>query len=148
MHLNIDFGKTTGAIMNSIIGSNKWYLNYIIFGILIVIFDSLLLIFPDKYFSLKLNFFGYKSDKKEEYILSNEPGKISFFEEKEENNNKIGFLKTIMKNKVYIFSVLTDFFDLTFYNIIKLNIFHYIITSLYFPNSYKNFMVSSKKNFF
>ena len=147
MHLEFNFGNITGVIMNNIISSNKWYLNYIIFGILIFLLDCLLLIFPDKYFSLKLNFIGYKSDKNEEYIISNYPEKISFFEEKEEKNNKTGFLKTIIKNKVYIFSILTNFFNLFIYNIIKLNIFNYIITSLYFPNSYKNFMISSRKTF-
>jgi MFS family permease len=127
--------------------SNKWYLNSIIFGTLIIAFDCLLLIFPEKYFSLKLNFIGYKSDKKEEYIISNDPEKISFFEEKEEKNNKTGFLKTIMKNKVYIFSILANFFFYLVKFIINLNILNYIITSYYFPNSYKQFMVSSQKTF-
>jgi hypothetical protein len=116
--------------------SNKWYLNSIIFGTLIIAFDCLLLIFPEKYFSLKLNFIGYKSDKKEEYIISNDPEKISFFEEKEEKNNKTGFLKTIMKNKVYIFSILTNFFHSIFYQIIILNIISYLITLNKYTNPY------------
>ena len=111
------------------------------------VFDCLLLIFPEKYFSLNLNFVGYKSDKKEEYVISNEPEKISFFDEKEEKNNKTGFLKTIMKNKVYIFSILANFFFYLVFFIINLNILNYIITSYYFPNSYKQKMVSSQKSF-
>ena len=147
IHLNLDLGKITGVIMYNNIGYKKWYLNYIIFGLLMLAFDCLLLIFPEKYFSLKLNFIGYKSDKKEEYKISNDPEKISFFEEKEEKHNKTGFLKTIIKNKVYIFSILANFIFYLVNFIINLNILNYIITSYYFPNSYKQIMVSSQKSF-
>ena len=101
LYLHFNIRQIINIIFQKKMNSNKWYLNSIIFGTLIIAFDCLLLIFPEKYFSLKLNFIGYKSDKKEEYIISNDPKKISFFEEKEEKNNKTGFLKTIKKNKVY-----------------------------------------------
>ena len=136
IHLNLDLGKITGVIMYNNIGCKKWYLNYIIFGILMFVFDCLLLIFPEKYFSLNLNFVGYKSDKKEEYVISNEPEKISFFDEKEEKNNKTGFLKTIKKNKVYIFSILTNFFHSIFYRVVILNIISYLITLNKYTNPY------------
>ena len=139
LYLHFDFG----AIIQQKMSSCKWYLNSIIFGILILIFDCLLLIFPEKYFSLKFNFIGYKSDEKEEYIKSNSAGKTSFFEEKEENNNKIGLIKTIIKNKVYIFSILTNFFHFIFSQIITLNIFDYISTSSYFASSYSKFLMIS-----
>ena len=147
LYLHFNIRQIINIIFQKKMNSNKWYLNSIIFGTLIIAFDCLLLIFPEKYFSLKLNFIGYKSDKKEEYIISNDPKKISFFEEKEEKHNKTGFLKTIIKNKVYIFSILANFFFYLVFFIINLNILNYIITSYYFPNSYKQKMVSSQKSF-
>ena len=147
LYLHFNIRQIINIIFQKKMNSNKWYLNSIIFGTLIIAFDCLLLIFPEKYFSLKLNFIGYKSDKKEEYIISNDPKKISFFEEKEEKHNKTGFLKTIIKNKVYIFSILANFIFYLVNFIINLNILNYIITSYYFPNSYKQIMVSSQKSF-
>ena len=136
LYLHFNIRQIINIIFQKKMNSNKWYLNSIIFGTLIIAFDCLLLIFPEKYFSLKLNFIGYKSDKKEEYIISNDPKKISFFEEKEEKNNKTGFLKTIKKNKVYIFSILTNFFHSIFYRVVILNIISYLITLNKYTNPY------------
>ena len=147
LYLHFNIRQIINIIFQKKMNSNKWYLNSIIFGTLIIAFDCLLLIFPEKYFSLKLNFIGYKSDKKEEYIISNDPEKISFFEEKEEKNNKTGFLKTIKKNKVYIFSILTNFFHSIFYQIIILNIISYLITLNKYTHPYDQIsMIQSTGN--
>jgi hypothetical protein len=57
-----------------------------------------LLLFPNKYFSPKYNFIGYKDKEKEEFTKSENSGQASYFENQEDNNiknNEIGFLKTI-----------------------------------------------------
>ena len=94
--------------------SNKCYENAITFGILgvlVIIFDCLLLFFPNKYFFSQYNFIGYKSKEKDEFINFENSGQVSFFENQEHDNiknNEIGFLKIILNNKIYIFSIATD----------------------------------------
>ena len=77
-----------------IIYSNEWYVNatiFKIFGGLAIIFDCLLLVFPNKYLSYKYNFIGYKVEGKEEFTKIENSGQSSFFENQEDNNNEIGF---------------------------------------------------------
>ena len=66
-----------------IIYSNIWLLNAIIFNIfggLVIIFDFLLLFFPNKYFSSKYNFIGYQIKGKEEFTKYENSGQSSFLE--------------------------------------------------------------------
>ena len=111
IYLNNLFGNIISKLAKIIINLNIWNINCLIFGILIIILDCLLLFFHKIYFSLNYNFVGYKIEGKEEYINS-ENGQESFFEKQEDKNNSSedGFLKTIIKNKIYIFSVMTLFF--------------------------------------
>ena len=112
--------------------NNNWYLNLIIIGILILIFGFLLLLFPKKYFSLHYNYVGYKLESKEGTIVyeknDRNNGRASFFAD---NNNKNGFLKTIIKNKVYIFSVLTSFFYIFVFQIVNIDIIPFTINKKY-----------------
>ena len=89
---------------------NEVAIIFIIFGGLIIIFDCLLLFFPNKYFSYKYNFIGYKVKGKEEFTKLRNSRQSSFFENQEDkiNNKEIGFLKTILNNKIYVFSILTN----------------------------------------
>ena len=89
---------------------NEVAIIFIIFGGLIIIFDCLLLFFPNKYFSSKYNFIGYKVKGKEEFTKLRNSRQSSFFENQEDkiNNKEIGFLKTILNNKIYVFSILTN----------------------------------------
>jgi len=125
IYLTDMIGYPLELLIISIIQSNKWYENAITFGILgglIIFFDFLLLYFPNMYFSSKYNFIGYKDEGKDKFIKFENSGQTSFFESQEDNNinnNEIGgFLKTILNNKIYIFSIIIDicylFFVLAF----------------------------------
>ena len=105
--------------------SNVWHVNSIIFNIfggLVIIFVSLLLFFPNKYFSSKYNFIGYKVKGKEEFTKYENSGQSSYFKN-QEDNNEIGFLKTILNNKIYVFSSLTNICYLFVYQSLYMNLF-------------------------
>lgn len=150
MHINFFFGGIFEILFKSILSQNKWYLNCIIIGILIIIFDCLLLIFQNQYFSLKYYFIGYQSDKKDEFVKINETGKPSFFKEEKETINNQGFIKKVIKNRVYIFSTISLFFQYFVYKIITLSIYDYVIKSYYFSdiNILSLKMISSFGKFF
>ena len=101
----------------------KWDINFGIIGGFIIFFDCLLLFFPDKYFSSKYNFIGYKVQGKEEFTKVENSGQISFFENEEykSKTNEIGFLKTILNNKVYVFTVLANICELFAHQGIRMN---------------------------
>jgi hypothetical protein len=109
--------------------SNVWHVNSIIFNIfggLVIIFGCLLLFFPNKYFSSKYNFIGYKVKGKEEFTKYENSGQSSFFENQEDNNinnNEIEFLKTIINNRIYVFSILSNICYLFVYQYLYINIF-------------------------
>ena len=89
-----------------------------------------MLFFPNKYFFSQYNFIGYKSEEKDEFINFENSGQVSFFANQEHNNiknNEIGFLKTILNNKIYIFSIATDICYLFFVTafLISLNKLNY-----------------------
>lgn len=86
------------------------------------------IIFPYKYFSSKYNFIGYKVQGREEFTKVENSGQISFFQNEDYKlkNNEIGFLKTILNNKVYFFSVLANIcYYFAIQGIIKNNIFKF-----------------------
>ena len=109
--------------------SNEWHvfdIKFRIFGVLVIIFDCLLLFFPNKYFSFKYNFIGYKVKGKEEFTKIENSRQSSFFENQEDNNinnNEIGFLKTIINNKIYVFSILSNICYLFVYQYLYRNIY-------------------------
>ncbi len=82
MHINFVCEGIFEILFKSILSQNKWYLNCIIIGILIIIFDCLLLIFQNQYFSLKYYFIGYQSDKKDAFVKIKETRKPSFLKKK------------------------------------------------------------------
>ena len=119
-----------------IIDSNEWHVFVIkfrifgVFGVLVIIFDCLLLFFPNKYFSFKYNFIGYKVKGKEEFTKIENFGQSSFFENQEDNNinnNEIEFLKTIINNRIYVFSILSNICYLFVYQYLYINIFQRFI---------------------
>jgi hypothetical protein len=67
-----------------------------------------LLFFPNKYFSSKYNFIGYKAKGKEEFTKFEISGQISFFES-QEDNNEIEFIKTNLNIKTFFVSFSTNF---------------------------------------
>jgi hypothetical protein len=114
-----------------IIDSNKWHVFVIkfrifgVFGVLVIIFDCLLLFFPNKYFSFKYNFIGYKVKGKDEFTKIENFGQSSFFENQEDNNinnNEIEFLKTIINNRIYVFSILSNICNLFVYQYLYIKI--------------------------
>ena len=104
---NMNYNFLEGFLLSFIY---KRDINFGILGGLIIFFDCLLLIFPDKYFSSKYNFIGYKVQGNEEFTKVENSGQISFFEKEDykSKSNEIGFLKTILNNKVYVFPVLAN----------------------------------------
>ena len=114
IYLTNEFGGYIENLIISMILSNNFQLNIAveaIYGGLVLIFNCLLLHFPDEYFSIKHNFIVCKIKGKEQLIKFENSGQKSFLENEEGNNvnnNEIGFLKTILNNKVYVFSVLAN----------------------------------------
>lgn len=118
-------------ILSSINKSDKWYYNYMIVGLLIIAINSLLLSFPSKYFSINYNFVGYKRKGKKGFYknanIENENGSSSFFANEEKEETDLSFLNTIIKNKIYIFSVLTKASYYLVIPIIKNNFKNYVM---------------------
>ena len=104
-----------------IIDSNEWHVFVIkfrifgVFGVLVIIFDCLLLFFPNKYFSFKYNYIGYENSRQSSFFENQEDNNI--------NNNEIGFLKTIINNRIYVFSILSNICYLFVYQYLYINIF-------------------------
>ena len=113
IYLNKIARNTFKIMIIIILHSNESVSNTIILGGSIIIFDCLLLFFPNKYFSPKYSFIGYKDKEKEkeEFTKSEISEQSSYFENQEDNNiknNEVGFLKTILNNKIYVFSILAN----------------------------------------
>ena len=91
INITSSLGQIEGYILGSINEPDKWYLNYMIVGILIISFGGVLLIFPSKYFSAKYNLLGYEG--KDGFIKETSDWKLtSFFENGEmkvKKNNKV-----------------------------------------------------------
>ena len=118
IYLNKISRKNLEKLIIKIFYSNELVVNNIILGGFAIILDCLLLLFPNKYFSPKYNFIGYKDKEKEEFTKSENSGQASYFENQEDNNiknNDIGFLETILNNKIYVFSILTNICYLIIY---------------------------------
>ena len=80
-----------------------------------------MLFFPNKYFSSKYNFIGYKVKGKEEFTKFEISGQISFFES-QEDNNEIGFLKTNLNIKTFFASFSTNICYFFVFQSLKMNI--------------------------
>ena len=144
IYLTNMIGYILELLMIFIIYSNEWHINAIIFKIfggLVIIFDCLLLFFPNKYFSFKYNFIGYKVKDKEEFTKIENSGQSSFFGNQEDNNinnNEIGFLKIILNYKIYVLSVLYNLSCLYYFQIIGNNILDYGMVFLIFKKLKKS----------
>ena len=133
-------GQTLGLFFGYINKSDKWYLNYMVLGSLILGFGCLLLLFPSKYFSSKYNFIGYQKVGEEGFVKESSGwGKTSFFDNGEMKIKKgeKGFLLAILKNPVYLLSVFVNVNYLFCFYIIHLNIISYIIEDLKMPEEEK-----------
>jgi hypothetical protein len=98
-----------------------------------------LLFFPNKYFSSKYNFIGYKDKGNEEFTIIENSGQTSFFKNQEDNNNnEIGFFKTIFNNKIYVLSVLYNLSCLYYFLSLQFNIFDYGMSFLFFQELYES----------
>ena len=67
-NITVRLGQAVGYGLGALNGPDKWYLNYMIIGSLILGFGSLLLFFPSKYFSNKYNFIGYRKEGEEGFV--------------------------------------------------------------------------------
>ena len=108
-NFTVPLGKAVGYCLGALNGPDKWYLNYMIIGSLILGFGSLLLIFPSKYFSNKYNFIGYQKEGEEGFVNKvSGCGSTSFFENEEMKirKTKKESLLAALKNPVYFLSVL------------------------------------------
>ena len=129
---------------------SKWYIKGIVFGLIVIILDCLLLLFPEKYFSLKYSFIGYKIEGKEEFNTNVENSeKASFFKNEYLNKkeNEQGFIKSILKNKVYIFSVLAYGIYSLIYMVLQMHKLNYIMKVDNFDQIFKlKFMFNNRTN--
>lgn len=125
IYLNNIFESVILKLIRLIIDPNKWFINGVIFGVLIIILDCLLLYFPQNYFSLSNNFVGYDNERNKELIntenIDDKMEQASLFEKQADYNDgsMIEFIKTIIGNKVYIFSSLTLFFYVFVFQILN-----------------------------
>ena len=145
INITSPLGQTVGYILGTINEPDKWYLNYMIVGSLIIAFGMLLVPFNQKFFSARYNFIGYENEEKG---FTKEPKnwkQISFFEngemkvkEKKEEGSKL----EIIKNPVYCFSALVKANCLFCFQVIHLNITSYVFEDLKMAVSQKNYFVS------
>ena len=139
INITSPLGQTVGYILGTINEPDKWYLNYMIVGILIISFGGLLLIFPSKYFSAKYNFLGYEG--KDGFIKETSDWKLtSFFEngEMKVKKKQQGSMLEILKKPVYILSAFVKANCLFCFQVIHLNITSYVIDDLKMPEKEKN----------
>ena len=141
INITSPLGQTVGYILGTINEPDKWYLNYMIVGGLILSFGSLLLLFPTKYFSAKYNFLGYKEEGKEDFSeeTSEYWSQITYFETGEMKVKKKakGSMLAILKNPVYFLSAFVKANCLFCFQVIHLNITSYVIDDLKMPEEEK-----------
>ena len=139
INITSPLGQTVGYVLGSINKPDKWYLNYMIVGILILSFGGLLLFFPEKYFSAKYNFLGYED--KEGFIKETSDWKLTTFFENGEmkvKKKQQGSMLEILKNPVYYLSAFVKANCLFCFQVIHLNITSYVIDDLKMPEEEKN----------
>jgi MFS family permease len=140
INITSPLGQTVGYVLGTINEPDKWYLNYMIVGGLILSFGSLLLLFPTKFFSAKFNFLGYKEEGKEEFVKEASDWKqTTFFENGEMVVKKKaqGSMLAILKNPVYFLSAFVKANCLFCFQVIHLNITSYVIEDLKMPEEEK-----------
>ena len=138
INITSPLGQTVGYVLGSINEPDKWYLNYMIVGALILAFGSVLLIFPEKYFSAKYNFLGYQKREKDGFIKETSDWKLtSFFEngEMKIKTKQQGSMLAILKKPVYYLSAFVKANCLFCFQVIHLNITSYVIDDLKMPGS-------------
>ena len=141
INITSPLGQTVGYVLGSINEPDKWYLNYMIVGALILAFGSVLLIFPEKYFSAKYNFLGYQKREKDGFIKETSDWKLtSFFEngEMKIKTKQQGSMLAILKKPVYYLSAFVKANCLFCFQVIHLNITSYVIDDLKMPEDEKN----------
>ena len=107
----------SGYIFSSILLYNdsfKWYFNYIIIGIFVPIIAYLLVFFPKQNYSLNIE---EDNDNK--------------------NNEKTSLFRTIITNKVYIFSVLTKMFYVFVFQVVHVYIIDYVTNCNNFEGQFR-----------
>ena len=140
INITSPLGQTVGYVLGTINEPDKWYLNYMIVGGLILGFGSLLLFFPNKFFSAKYNFIGYQEEGKEGFSKEASNWKQeSFFETGEMKVKKKagGRMIEILKNPVYFLSAFVKANCLFCFQVIHLNITSYVIDDLKMPEEEK-----------
>ena len=140
VNITSPLGQTVGYVLGTINEPDKWYLNYMIVGTLILCFGSLLLFFPHKYFSAKFNFIGYKEEGKEGFVKEPTDWKQTTFFENGEMKVKTkaqGSMLEIIKKPVYCLSAFVKANCLFCFQVIHLNITSYVIEDLKMPEEEK-----------
>lgn len=140
INITSPLGQTVGYVLGTINEPDKWYLNYMIVGSLILGFGSLLLFFPSKYFSAKYNFIGYQKEGEEGFVKEVPGwGQTSFFENGEMKIKKKekGSMLVILKKPVYFLSAFVKANCLFCFQVIHLNITSYVIDDLKMPEEEK-----------
>ena len=140
INITSPLGQTVGYVLGTINEPDKWYLNYMIVGSLILGFGSLLLFFPSKFFSAKYNFIGYQKEGEDGFVKDISGwGQTSFFENGEMKIKKKaqGSMLEIIKKPVYCLSAFVKANCLFCFQVIHLNITSYVIDDLKMPEEEK-----------
>ena len=140
INITSPLGQTVGYVLGTINEPDKWYLNYMIVGGLILGFGSILLLFPAKFFSAKYNFLGYQEEGQDEFTKEpNNWKQTTFFEngEMKVKKKEQGSMLEIIKNPVYCFSAFVKANCLFCFQVIHLNITSYVIDDLKMPEEEK-----------
>ena len=136
INITSPLGQTVGYVLGTINEPDKWYLNYMIVGGLILGFGSLLLLFPSKFFSAKYNFLGYQEEGKDGFTKEPKDWKqVTFFEngEMKVKTKQQGSMLEILKNPVYCCSAFVKANCLFCFQVIHLNITSYVFEDLKVP---------------
>ena len=136
INITSPLGQTVGYVLGTINEPDKWYLNYMIVGGLILGFGSLLFFFPAKYFSAKYNFLGYQEEGKEGFLKETSDWKQeTFFEngEMKVKKKEQGSMLEIIKKPVYCLSAFVKANCLFCFQVIHLNITSYVVDDLKTP---------------
>jgi MFS family permease len=139
INITSPLGQTVGYVLGTINEPDKWYLNYMIVGGLILGFGSLLLLFPSKFFSAKYNFLGYEEEGKGFVKEASDWKQTTFFEngEMKVKTKKQGSMLEIIKKPVYCLSAFVKANCLFCFQVIHLNITSYVIDDLKMPEEEK-----------
>ena len=140
INITSPLGQTVGYVLGTINKPDKWYLNYMIVGILIIVLGSILLCFPGKYFSAKYYFLGYKEKDTDNFIKETSDWKQETFFENTEMKvsiKKKGSMVEILKKPVYFLSAFVKANCLFCFQVIHLNITSYVIDDLKIPEEEK-----------